>query len=57
MRKVAARGFAPFNKTGEQEAIDGIIEDFQPLRDLTPGGGAYLNEVSVAQFVDYHCNG
>ena len=43
---VGALDFAPFNKTAEQDAITALKESFQPLRDLTPGGGSYLNEVS-----------
>jgi hypothetical protein len=42
---VNGESFAPFNKTDEERAKALLEQDFQPLRDLTPGGGAYINEV------------
>ncbi|KFA46816.1 hypothetical protein S40293_05579 [Stachybotrys chartarum IBT 40293] len=43
---IFGRGFPGFNSTAETEAIRNLDETLQPLRDLTPGGGAYVNEVS-----------
>ncbi|KAL7922893.1 hypothetical protein ACQKWADRAFT_326522 [Trichoderma austrokoningii] len=39
--------FAAFNSTDEDRAKAILETGFQPLRDLTPGGGAYINEVRV----------
>ncbi|KAM0519041.1 hypothetical protein ACHAPE_004034 [Trichoderma viride] len=36
--------FAPLNSTDEDRAKAVLDKNFQPLRDLTPGGGAYINE-------------
>ncbi|PTB44833.1 uncharacterized protein TrAFT101_000301 [Trichoderma asperellum] len=36
--------FGPFNKSEEQRAKEILEREFQPLRDLTPRGGAYINE-------------
>lgn len=36
--------FGPFNKSEEQRAKEILEREFQPLRDLTPTGGAYINE-------------
>ncbi|KAM0254637.1 hypothetical protein ACHAQJ_006606 [Trichoderma viride] len=36
--------FGPFNKTAENNAIATLDKEFQPLRDLTPKSGAYINE-------------
>lgn len=41
---MSAETFAPFNNTDEQRAQAILEEEFQPLRDLTPQGGAYINE-------------
>ncbi|KND91631.1 6-hydroxy-D-nicotine oxidase [Tolypocladium ophioglossoides CBS 100239] len=41
---VEGMGFAPFNKTAEEEAIKLLDTSFQPLRALTPNSGAYINE-------------
>lgn len=42
---VSSESFAPFNSTDEERAKAVLEKKFQPLRDLTPGGGAYINEV------------
>lgn len=39
-------GFPHFNKTARLGAIDSLQKAFQPLRDLTPKSGSYINEVS-----------
>ncbi|KAM4060976.1 FAD binding domain-containing protein [Hirsutella rhossiliensis] len=36
--------YSPFNKTAEQDTINLLDTSFQPLRDLTPQSGAYVNE-------------
>ncbi|KAK4080908.1 CAZyme family AA7 [Trichoderma harzianum] len=36
--------FGPFNKTAENNAKAILDKEFQPLRDLTPKSGAYINE-------------
>lgn len=41
---VSSESFAPFNSTDEERAKAVLEKKFQPLRDLTPGGGAYINE-------------
>ncbi|KAK5999244.1 VAO-type flavoprotein oxidase [Cladobotryum mycophilum] len=37
-------GFPDLNKTAEDVAIKSLDSNFQPLRDLTPNSGAYINE-------------
>lgn len=37
-------GFAPLNETAAKHAADVVDSLYQPLRDLTPNGGAYINE-------------
>ncbi|PHH78727.1 hypothetical protein CDD80_6362 [Ophiocordyceps camponoti-rufipedis] len=44
VHSVATAEFPPFNKTAEREAIAILDRSFQPLRDLTPNSGAYMNE-------------
>ncbi|KAL7786986.1 FAD-binding domain-containing protein [Trichoderma ceciliae] len=39
-----SESFGPFNKTAENNAIATLDKEFQPLRDLTPKSGAYINE-------------
>ncbi|RDA89010.1 hypothetical protein CP532_0668 [Ophiocordyceps camponoti-leonardi (nom. inval.)] len=41
---VSTAEFPPLNKTAEREAIEILDKSFQPLRDLTPNSGAYMNE-------------
>ncbi|RNJ53474.1 hypothetical protein D7B24_001763 [Verticillium nonalfalfae] len=41
---VGSMGFPPFNKTAESEAIETLTTHFEPLRQLTPDGGSYVNE-------------
>ncbi|KAL7916572.1 FAD-binding domain-containing protein [Trichoderma velutinum] len=36
--------FGPFNKTAENDVKASLDKQFQPLRDLTPNSGAYINE-------------
>lgn len=43
---VTASGFAPFNRTAEREAVAKLDTAWEPLTELTPGLGAYINEVS-----------
>ncbi|PON29066.1 FAD binding domain-containing protein [Trichoderma gamsii] len=40
--------FAPLNSTDEDRAKAVLEKNFQPLRDLTPGGGAYINEARLS---------
>ncbi|KAM0598526.1 hypothetical protein ACHAPN_002189 [Verticillium nonalfalfae] len=42
--KIGSMGFPPFNKTAESEAIETLTTHFEPLRQLTPDGGSYVNE-------------
>ncbi|KAF4595165.1 RNA polymerase II mediator complex component SRB4 [Ophiocordyceps camponoti-floridani] len=44
VHSVATAEFPPFNKTAERQAIAILDRSFQPLRDLTPRSGAYMNE-------------
>lgn len=46
---VAAEGFAPFNRTAEQEAVARLEASWEPLVELTPGLGAYINEVGAVR--------
>lgn len=41
---VTSEPFGPFNKTAEHNAKAILDKEFQPLRDLTPKSGAYINE-------------
>jgi berberine-like enzyme len=41
---VAINGFGPFDEAGKKALIERFTTQWQPLRDLTPGGGSYLNE-------------
>ncbi|RFU71833.1 fad binding domain-containing [Trichoderma arundinaceum] len=41
---LTSASFGPFNKTAEKDAIATLQREFQPLRDLTPKSGAYINE-------------
>ncbi|KAL7948118.1 FAD-binding domain-containing protein [Trichoderma barbatum] len=41
---LTSESFGPFNKTAESNAIALLDKGFQPLRDLTPKSGAYINE-------------
>lgn len=43
--------FGPFNKSEEQRAKEILEREFQPLRDLTPRGGAYINEARHISFL------
>ena len=36
--------FAPLNKTAKTEAIQALQAAYQPMRELTPRSGAYINE-------------
>lgn len=45
--KVAIADFAPLNKAAEETTVKLLDTSFQPMRDLTPQSGAYVNEVSV----------
>ncbi|PHH88982.1 hypothetical protein CDD83_6788 [Cordyceps sp. RAO-2017] len=36
--------FPPFNKAAEKQTAERLDASFQPLRDLTPQSGAYVNE-------------
>ena len=40
----------PFNRNNEAEVVARLDAAFEPLRELTPGLGAYLNEVSSYPF-------
>ncbi|KAL7928879.1 FAD-binding domain-containing protein [Trichoderma chlorosporum] len=41
---INSQSFGPFNKTAENDAKATLDKAFQPLRDLTPKSGAYINE-------------
>lgn len=43
---MTARSIKPFDKAGEEEVKKQLDRAYEPLRKLTPGLGAYLNEVS-----------
>jgi hypothetical protein len=47
---VTSESFGPFNKTAENNAIATLAKEFQPLRDLTPKSGAYINEARDKYF-------
>ncbi|KAK2592435.1 hypothetical protein QQS21_009851 [Conoideocrella luteorostrata] len=42
---LAGASFPAFNNTARLEAIDKLQKSFQPIRDMTPDSGAYINEV------------
>lgn len=42
---MSALPFTPFNRTSEKEVAELLDASFEPLRKLTPGLGAYINEV------------
>lgn len=44
LHTLTSQSFGPFNKTAEEDAIATLDSEFQPLRDLTPKSGAYINE-------------
>lgn len=44
---VSSLAFPPFNETARAEVMATLESSFEPLRKLTPGMGAYLNEVST----------
>ncbi|KAL7816041.1 hypothetical protein V8C44DRAFT_307463 [Trichoderma aethiopicum] len=44
LHTLTSQSFRPFNKTAEKDAIATLDSEFQPLRDLTPKSGAYINE-------------
>ncbi|RDA94776.1 hypothetical protein CP533_6726 [Ophiocordyceps camponoti-saundersi (nom. inval.)] len=46
-----AAEFPPLNKTAEREVINILDKSYQPLRDLTPDSGAYINEVWILSFM------
>lgn len=50
MPQITVKGlsFPPLNNTARLEAINRLQKAFQPIRDLTPDSGAYINEVSAA---------
>ncbi|UKZ74474.1 hypothetical protein TrVFT333_002142 [Trichoderma virens FT-333] len=41
---LTSQPFGTFNKTAENDAKASLDKEFQPLRDLTPKSGAYINE-------------
>ncbi|CAM1510668.1 Fc.00g010030.m01.CDS01 [Cosmosporella sp. VM-42] len=41
---LSGMGFPPFNATAKAEAIKTLNEAFEPMRELTPNTGAYINE-------------
>ncbi|CAH0018225.1 unnamed protein product [Clonostachys rhizophaga] len=43
---LSALPFTPFNRTSEKEVAGLLDASFEPLRKLTPGLGAYINEAS-----------
>lgn len=45
---VTAATLVPFNKTYEEEAVAKLDAAWEPLAELTPDMGAYLNEVSTS---------
>lgn len=54
---VNSESFAPFNSTDEEKAKALLEKDFQPLRDLTPGGGAYINEARhISPLLSFVCS-
>lgn len=48
-----AKVFEPFNTTASDETVKYVDEAFQPIRDMSPSSGAYLNEVSCTLHVSY----
>ena len=40
-------GFPPFDKPAEESAKKTLDGRFEALREATPGGGSYMNEVSL----------
>ncbi|KAH0497556.1 hypothetical protein TgHK011_004854 [Trichoderma gracile] len=47
LHTLTSQSFGPFNKTAEEDAIVTLDSEFQPLRDLTPKSGAYINEACL----------
>ena len=47
--KVTGVPFSPFNKTAENDALRALGDGFEPLKQLTPGMGSYINEVCALQ--------
>ncbi|KAM5342131.1 hypothetical protein ACJ41O_015162 [Fusarium nematophilum] len=41
---LTGQGFPPFNRTAEAEAVENLINTWDPLRKLTPDTGSYINE-------------
>ncbi|KAH7127428.1 hypothetical protein EDB81DRAFT_729501 [Dactylonectria macrodidyma] len=41
---IVGQGFPPFNETARIETIDSLNNAFEPLRELSPDTGAYINE-------------
>lgn len=53
---VNSESFAPFNNTDAERAKALLEKNFQPLRDLTPGGGAYINEARhISPILSFLC--
>lgn len=44
---MTVNGYAPFDKAAKEAMVERFTTQWQPMRDLTPGGGAYLNEVNT----------
>ncbi|KAH6686903.1 FAD binding domain-containing protein [Plectosphaerella plurivora] len=44
LHTLAINGFGPFDEAGKKSLIERFTTGWQPMRDLTPGGGSYLNE-------------
>ena len=42
---VGSQGFPAFNEPARLEAIDNLKDGFEPMRQLAPDTGAYINEV------------
>ena len=43
---MTGRSIKPFDKIGEEKVKKQLDKAYEPLRKLTPGLGAYLNEAS-----------
>lgn len=48
---VSGKGFPAFNYTAEAQAVEELIETWEPMRKLSPDTGAYINEVSCHALV------